>query len=42
MGLQSARTIREVSGLSTTVHHLLDRHLGIDGEFKEIFVSRKT
>ncbi len=33
--------IARSSGLLTTVYVLVDRELGIDGEFLEVLVSRK-
>ena len=33
--------IERCSGLKTTVHHLRDLHQAIDGDFREVFVSRK-
>lgn len=33
--------IKEKSGLNTTVHRIVDRKLGLDGEFLEVFISTK-
>jgi Methyltransferase domain len=33
--------IERAAGLSTTVEHIFDADQGIDGEFREVFVSRK-
>jgi hypothetical protein len=30
------------SGLTTTIHCLRDRRVGVDGAFREVFVSRKS
>jgi SAM-dependent methyltransferase len=40
-GLDLLDFIRESSGLQTAVVRVWDRRLGIDGEFREVFVSRK-
>jgi hypothetical protein len=34
--------IRNESGLETMVFDSRDRYLGIDGEFRDVFVSRKN
>jgi hypothetical protein len=40
-GLDLLDFIRETSGVETSVVRVWDRRLGIDGEFREVFVSRK-
>ncbi len=41
-GLDFTDIILKSSGLFTTIHLIRDRHLGIDGKFLEVFVSRKS
>lgn len=40
-GKDIVRYIKEKSGLDTTVHRIVDRNLGLNGEFLEVFVSEK-
>jgi len=42
MGSEFLNHIQTVSGLTTSAIKIIDRSLGIDGEFIEIFISRKT
>ncbi|MBD1373519.1 class I SAM-dependent methyltransferase [Hazenella sp. IB182357] len=41
-GTDMAEVIKSCSGMKTTMYQIKDHSMGIDGEFLEVFVSRKT